>query len=725
MKKIGSFFAFCLLISTSLTVTAQTTQQQQGVQPADDDSVVRITTNLVQVDAVVTDSKGRFITNLGPEDFEILVNGRPQKITNFSLVTTDSRAAQPLASDTSRDRSSSTAPLPPAKIRPEQVKRTIALVVDDLNLSFESINQARKALRKFVDEQMQPGDMVAIVRVGGSVGALQQFTSDKRLLYAAIENVKYNMASGRFRSFEPEARREVLDTPTKLPSDEKDKGIQKSGDPEQFREDRLAVASLRTMSYVVRGMRELPGRKAVMLLSDGFSLFDADDSQKSVQIRQAIERLVDQSGRAGVVVYAMDTRGLVAEGLTPADAMYMARYGTGGGSKEIMDLSRGYREEFFRPLDGLMYLTEQTGGFTVYNSNDLSGGIKKALDDQKSYYLIGFQPETATFDKSQSRFNHLKVKVKATDAKVRFRSGFFGIKDEDVAPVAKTPEQQIMRALTSPFTSDDIRLQLTALFGNDAQAGSYVRSLVHISPEGLTFTQKPDGMREAVINVVAYTFSESGAVVSSVGETHTITLSDKLYNRALQSGLVYSLNVPIKKAGAYQLRVAVRDDKSAKVGSATQLINAPDVGKARLALSGVALSSYEPVAAKTSAGALSAASEEPSSLLTQAAMRRFRAGQVMQFAYVIFNAKVDKAGRAPQLVTQIKLFRDGREIFAGRETPYDAKGQADFERLVAEGSLQLGGLEPGDYVLQVTVTDLRAQVKNRVATNWIDFEVVK
>jgi hypothetical protein len=232
-------------------------------------------------------------------------------------------------------------------------------------------------------------------------------------------------------------------------------------------------------------------------------------------------------------------------------------------------------------------------------------------------------------------------------------------------------------------------------------------------------------MREAVINVVAYTFSESGAVASSVGETHTITLSDKLYERALQSGLVYSLNVPIKKAGAYQLRVAVRDDKSEKVGSASQFINVPEVGKEKLALGGIALSGFDPVATTNSASAASAASGETSSILTQAAMRRFRAGQVMQFAYVIFNAKADKGKSQPQLVTQIKLYRDGKEIFAGRETPYDARSQQDWGRLVAEGSLQLGGLQPGDYLLQVIVTDLRAEMKNRTATNWIDFEVTK
>src|SRR5918912_27660 len=81
-------------------------------------------------------------------------------------------------------------PVPPVRLRPEQVRRTIALVVDDLGLSFESTAFVRQALKKFVDQQLQPGDLVAIIRTAGGIGALQQFTSDKRQLYAAIESIR-------------------------------------------------------------------------------------------------------------------------------------------------------------------------------------------------------------------------------------------------------------------------------------------------------------------------------------------------------------------------------------------------------------------------------------------------------------------------------------------------------------------------------------------------------
>lgn len=717
---ISFVFASVLLSVFAIAQTPGPVPQQpapQKIEPADDDTVVRITTNLIQVDAVVTDKKGNPVTNLSPEDFEILVNGKPQKITNFSLVTTESPSvARPAAVTKTKDKNAPPVPpVPTAPLHPGETKRAIALVVDDLTLGFCNVVYVKKALKKFVDVQMQPGDLVAIVRVGSSLGALQQFTSNKQQLYAAIESIKYNFSAGRI------INSDVLE------------GLQ---------EDVRANASLAAVNYVVKGMRGLPGRKAVLFLSEGFQLFDDNDPSASTRVRETVERIVDSSNRAGVVVYTMDARGVVPIGLEAASDLCSNFSAMGSPSSSAMSSASprmtdlipktmsgpqiqaalGNRSKLLlNTQDGLRYLAEKSGGFAVYNTNDLGGGIKKVLDDQNSYYLIGFQPDSSILDSNKSRFNHLTIKVKGQGLKVRYRSGFFGLKDDEVRAIASTPQQQIMKSLTSPFTSDAISLRLTPVFGHDTKAGSFVRSLVHISAKDLTFTDKPDRLHEAVVNVVAYMFGDNGIVVNSVGETHTITLTDSLYQRALTSGLVYSLTVAVKRAGAYQLRVAVRDDRSSKVGSASQFITIPDIQKGRLALSGIALSSSSLQPASTTR---SDSAGETSSALTQAALRRFRAGHILQFAYAIHNATIEKLTGQPQLTTQVKLYRDGKEIFAGKETPYDAKEQIDLQRVIVEGSLQLGGLEEGDFVLQIIVRDLLGKEKYRIASGWVDFEIV-
>ena len=163
------------------------------------DTVIRINVNLVQLDAVVHDDKDQPVTNLNKEDFEILQDGKVQTITNFSFIDTapepGATEAAPRPAPAPNGGKSMPAP-PPVHLRPNQVRRTVALVVDDLGLSFESIARIRQSLKKFVDTEMQAGDLVAVIRTGAGMGALQQFTADKRLLYAAIDKVKFN-AMGR------------------------------------------------------------------------------------------------------------------------------------------------------------------------------------------------------------------------------------------------------------------------------------------------------------------------------------------------------------------------------------------------------------------------------------------------------------------------------------------------------------------------------------------------
>src|SRR5918997_5957974 len=157
MKKHTSLILMLILslFISSLGQTSPTRSTQQS--GPEDDEVVRITTNLVQVDAVVTDKSGKLVTDLRPEEVEIYEDGRLQTITNFSYISTESGTAQPVAVKKGAPVDKLAPPAPPVRLRPEQVRRTIALVVDDLSLSFESSSRVRQALRKFVDEQMQPG----------------------------------------------------------------------------------------------------------------------------------------------------------------------------------------------------------------------------------------------------------------------------------------------------------------------------------------------------------------------------------------------------------------------------------------------------------------------------------------------------------------------------------------------------------------------------------------
>ena len=708
--------AICLVTASSAQQPARLPTTNPPPTPRrEDEDVVRITTELVQVDAVVTDGSGRPVADLKPEEVQIYEDGRPRKITNFSYIAASAgESARP-----TKPAPAGVGGVPPTMLRPEEVRRTVALVVDDLGLSAQSIYFVRRALRKFVDEQMRPGDLVAIIRASGGVGALQQFTSDRRRLYAAIEGVKwYGVGRSGTTPFEP------IEPP--LPGRLGPVMDAKNAEVSRFREDLFAVGTLGAISYVVRGLRDLPGRKSVLVISDGIRIYDADDPTRSDRVARKLRQLVDQANRASVVIHTMNASGMQT---LPASAVDALTDNTSSGARapdKMGELVTDRLNEIFDTQSGLSLLAESTGGVAVHNNNDLSAGIRQALDDQKGYYLIGFRPDESTFDPKTGRrlFHRLSVKITRPGRfKVRMRKGFFGVPDAEASPTQRTPQGQITDALLSPFGASGVRVQLTSLFANDPSNGSFTRSILYVDANDLTFTEETDGWRKATFDVVTVTFDESGNVVDQLSRTDALRLRGESYQQVLKYGFVYYTNFPVKKPGAYQLRAVLRDHDSERVGSAGQFVEIPDLKKGRLALSGLILNAATPGPHAAGAAEGDARQTDPQA---GEAVRRFKTGMVMRYGFVIYNARLDKVTRSPQLQVQVRLFRGGQPVFNGKVQPFTLNNPPDLTRLAAGGALTLGAdMSPGEYVMQVTVSDLLADEKHRTATQWMDFEIVK
>ncbi|MDQ3064310.1 MAG: VWA domain-containing protein [Acidobacteriota bacterium] len=696
---------------------------------AEGDDVVKISTTLIQVDVTVTDKNGKIITDLKPEDFKISENGEKQEITNFSFVSASSELPQTPVKSKENEKLSNV-PLPPVPLKSDQVRRTIALVVDDLGLSFESVYQVRRALRKFVDEQMQANDLVAIIRTGSGMGALQQFTTDKRQLYAAIENVKWNsLGRGGIGAFTPleatpleQSQAAGNTTVTQEDLEEERKQLQDFND---FREDVFSVGTLGAINFVVKGMNDLPGRKSIMLFSDGFAICSPENPDRCARIIDSVRKLTDLSNRAAVSIYSFDARGLLTTGITAQDNT------SGVSAERIQNLSSTRSGEILDKQEGLAYLASETGGRTFFNSNDINRGLEKALEDQRGYYLIGYQPDTDTFDAKTRRFNKLKIEVNRKDVNVRYRSGFFGVTDEQIKkPSNQTAAQQIYTALNSPFAASGIALRLNTLFGNDKQQGSFVRSVLHVNAKDLKFVDEAGGNKKAVFDVLAISFGEGGAIIDQISKTYTINVRGDAYQKLVNEGFVYYFTFPVKKPGAYQYRVAIRDGASEKIGSANQFIEVPNLKKARLTISGIILENltfaqwqkFNDSASRTTASGNSASSETNS--MSDTALRRFKRETILRYGFEIYNAKLD-ASQKLNLTTQMRIFRDGKLIFEGKKAPLELLEQTDLQRAISAGALSLGtDMAAGDYVLQVIVTDNLAKEKRRTGTQFVQFEIV-
>jgi hypothetical protein len=214
-------------------------------------------------------------------------------------------------------------------------------------------------------------------------------------------------------------------------------------------------------------------------------------------------------------------------------------------------------------------------------------------------------------------------------------------------------------------------------------------------------------------------------MVDVVDKTWTIRLKGDTYKAVLANGMVYRIHVPVKKPGAYQMRVVLRDAGSQQVGSASQFIDVPDVRKGHLTLSSIVLSGDTPQA-KPSA---SPSPDQPEGHVQDSdpnstpAVRIFKPGTPIAYAYQILNAQAD-GNRQTELQVQTRLFRDGQQVYAGTPKPLESKGAEDPKRLLGGGRMQLGEhIATGDYVFQVIVTDKLAKEKYRTATQSMDFEI--
>lgn len=715
---------YLLLITLPLLFfVASSAQERRAISrptPSPESDVVKISTNLIQVDVTVTDKNGVAVRDLRPEEIEIYENGERQVVKNFSFVSSSRTAAsKPALADPAA------VPPPPVTLKREQVRRTIALVIDDLSLSFDSVYYTRRALKKFIDEQMQDGDLVAIIRTGAGMGALQQFTSDKRMLYAAIERVRWNPAgSGGIGAFAPIEIDEDIAAGTPGEAQETET-VDPGRGLDEFRETVFATGTLGALRYVIGGMEELPGRKSVILFSHGFRLLatDSNSFQTGSDVLDFVKALVDTAMRSSVVFYAIDPRGLAVTSLTAADRVTVA------DPERINQALAARSRTLSETQDGLRYLTHETGGFAFLNNNDLSAGVRRVLDDQ-SYYLVGYEPDSDTFDAAKRKFNRLEIKVLRPGASVRYRSGFFNVADRPVATasaISASPSavgRELAQALVSPFGVNGVGLTLTALFGTDAVKGDFVRSILHVKGSDMKFSEVENGGKKVMFDVLAMSFGDNGQMIDQLSKSYTLTVKPEAFRRIHERGFVYHFLFPVKKPGAYQYRVALRDSQVGTIGSASQFIDVPELKKKRLTLSSVVIENLSVADWRkvSGSGGDVVIDSDP---LADTALRIVRQNSVLRYGYEIYNAKLDDA-KQPRITTQIRVFREGKVILDGAKKPFEVVGQKDFVHLKTTGAIAIGEqMEAGEYILQIIVTDELAKKKQQIATQVVQFEVVQ
>ncbi len=679
----------------------------QAPRPPSPDLLPAQRVEVVRAEVVVTEKRGRPRTGLKREDFAVFEEGKPQQIVQFLAFARSQPSTAPAASAPATREEPADEEMLPA--------RYVVLVIDDVHMEIDSLNRLQKALARFLREDLRPEDEVALVTTSGASALSQEFTSDRAVLQQILSRLS---AKGRHPDWPSaphitEYQAELIEAGDPLALDAAVQELVTAGtyqDPALPRQlaHRKAQAilaeagndarlTLEALESLCRGLSGLTGRKALFLASDGFLTGMSARSSRAFDVR----RIADAATRAGVAIYSLDTRGLVASPPGMSASSTTRAFPDTLGSIEMM---RRQSEEAMRgPMNAL---AADSGGFLVENANDLRGGLQEFLKDTETYYVLAYEPTNTARDGS---FRKIEVRLPGLSGlKVRTRSGYFAPDDRRAAEVSAAAEDQARRreqrhaemrsALVSlaPLTAIPIRLSADFLSLDGSSTQLTVTGNVDVST--LPFVRLPD-RRQATIETAALVYDEAGAVAATLETERTaMNVPDADYAQLLKGGLTYQRSVALPP-GRYQVRLAAREDATGIAGSAWTRLEIPDVASGRLTLSSLFLlkDGGTPPAA-TGPGAAPV-------LSSVQALPRFERTESLYVQLCAYNPKRDASGGI-DLFEQSEVLRDGVVIAAAAPQPMSEGEPRGTVPHTARIGLQR--FEPGDYELRVTVTDRSA-----------------
>ncbi len=626
----------------------------------------KVRVDYVEVDAVVTDRQGRLVRDLTKEDFQVLEDGKTQAITAFTMVDIpvekDNRplfAASPIAPDVKSNE------------KPFD-GRVYVMVVDDLHTRFGRSARVKIAAKQFIERRLGANDLMAVVHTAGATDANQEFTSNKKLLLAAVDKT-----NGR-----------KLDSATVNKTNEfnRTRDIRQQGDalndPDDPERSFNARSTLDTLRNVAEWFGSVRGRrKAILFVSEGidYDIYDVitrtgSNHLGASMVLDATRDAIGAATRANVAIYGIDPRGLtdlgdesIELGSFPDDTSL----GVGPGSLQ---------SELRLSQDSLRALSEETGGFAVVNKNDFSTAFQRIVEDNSSYYVLAYYPP----DARPGRTHKIDVRVTRPGLTVRARKAYLTPKKVDAPKTTagnspSTPE--LREALDSPLPVSGLTMHVFAAPFKGVAPNASVLFGVELRGRDM----KLDANSKILLSYIA--LDANGKVKGGNTDSLTLTnLKPESKARIERTGLrmLNRLDLP---PGKYQLRIAAHDPSGGNVGSVQYDLDVPDFVKAPFSISGLVLTS-----ASGSAFPTAKADEQLKPMLPgpPIALRTFPQNDEI----ALFAEVYDNAGASPHKVdiTTTVTTDEGKVLFKTDEV---------------RDSTDLGGKRGGyGYTTRVPLKDL-------------------
>ena len=699
----------CGLACWSIRIQAQ---QQQPTPPSvppsrSQQDVVRVYTELVQTDVMVFDKQGRFVKDLTRDNFELRIDGKARPIQAFELITAGSNEESQLAAARGATTININRPIPLDR------GRIVFFYVDDFHMDLPSFSMARKVINNFIEKEMGQNDQVAIASATGQIGFLQQLTNDRMVLHAAAARLNPRTYSVKDLERPPMSEynallierenRDVLDffiTETMRANP----GITRDIAAHMVRAragtivSQAAVFNSNTLiglERLVKTAKDLPGRKIVFFLSGGFLIENRRGDSFS-----KLRDVTNAAAKSGVVIYSMDTRGLVAS-LT--DASTDAPFDPSG---RLINSGAG---ELTATQDGMNALAADTGGKALFNTNDLTKGFAPALKETSVYYLLAWKPDAEA--QKEKRFRNIEVKlINRPDLTVRVRKGYLDLEPEPA--VAAKPEAQptpvkttaakLREAIGAAYPERGLPILMSADYYDVAGKGGTLSTAIQIPVEFLQFTPDPSGKSQATIDVSGAFFDDHGKPQGSFLERIVATSSAGPSSTGADRDITFTYPAKLPP-GLYQVRVAARDDKSGRVGSAHAWFEIPDLTKKKLTMSSVLLGERrQQPTTNVSSNVTNSGAVSP---IAMSASHRFQRDSTLRFLVFAYNATLSTADQKPDLAIQVQVVRDDQPVITTALRKIGTDQNSDVARLPYAAEIPLTDLQPGRYLLHVTIID--------------------
>jgi VWFA-related protein len=690
-----------LLVTLHLCLYAARPQSQQDVDAQKSrDEVLRLKAHLVNIDVLVKDKKGKYITDLKADDFTIFENGVRQKLEFLDPpLAVGDKSSQPNAAQ-------ATSPAPTGR-----VSNIISLVLDQQTTELSNLKQVREGTLKYIRERIADTDTVAVFAVSNGLQLIQAFTQDKSKLISAVEKA-YALNASSTTSQSKEVAEQIAKQLEEL------RNSSQSQDPAAQRQAMMASRTLQqftrlrtqlglqqsrpilaALAAMCEAQRAIPGKKTLVLFSQGFVTSAPQDWQ--------VQSAIDLANRANVAVYIIDSAGLMAgaprsgspvpasplEGVsavTRAEDRIRA-----AGGENVFDHVR--HEGLNREQDILYRISGDTGGRFIKGSNDIAKGLNQIDQEIRSRYTLAYYTTDPNFD---GGFRKLKVEVRRPEAHLISRPGYYAIAGEDVVPLS--PEDKKLLANFAAAEADPGLPLFVELTPFRSLEGQYIVPLsVEVPPGAVKFEGKGD-KQHMQFDVLAVIRETQDKILSRLGGSFDVELAAEQYQSILNNNIFYRQDMELAP-GSYAIDLIVRDRLSGKMAARKErlVLPAPD---SEFSASSVVLS-------RTALRATG--SRGPGDVLGQEGVqirpspgREFRASDNLIIFFELYNAARSAETGKPLVRVSVTLMKDGKAAMKPIDYMLTETKAEPVPHLTFAKYISLAKLSAGKYAAMIEAVDV-------------------